>query len=131
MKKIILVSILFFSLVSFGQEKRNNEIFADCEKVVSRSSCIMNILQNQVQEEYIKYRESATEKYDLEQIGIKYVIRKNGTIKIESINGNFQNFKPLIVEIFKRLPKVKPIIRDGKTIDATITDSFYLFPKKK
>ena len=131
MKKIVLVTVLFFSLVSFSQEKNYDKIFVDCENVVSRSSCIMNIVQNQVQEEYIKYRESAIEKYDLEQIGIKYVIRKNGTIKIESINGNFQNFKPLIVEIFKRLPKVKPIIRDGKTIDATITDSFYLFPKKK
>jgi hypothetical protein len=131
MKKIILVTILFFSLVSFGQEKNYNEIFVDCEKVVSRSSCIMNIIQNQIQEEYIKYREKAVEKYDLKQIGIKYVIEKNGIIKIESINGDFQNFKPSVVEVFKKLPKVKPIIQNGETINATLTDSFYLFPNKK
>ena len=131
MKKIILVAVLLFSLVSIGQEKNYNEIFVDCENVVSRSSCIMNIIQNQIQEEYIKYRETAIEKYDLEQIVIKFIIKKNGKIKIESINGNFQNFKPLIIELFKELPRVKPIIRNGKIINATLTDSFYLFPKKK
>ena len=131
MKKVVLVAVLLFSLVSFGQEIKYDKIFVDCDNMVSRSSCIMNVIQNQVQEEYIKYRESAVEKYDLEQISLKYIIRKNGTIKIESINGDFENFKPLIVDVFKKLPKVKSIIQDGITINATLTDSFYLFPKKK
>ena len=50
---------------------------------------------------------------------------------IESINGNIDDFKPKIIELFKKFPKVQPLIENGEKIDAQLTTSFYLHPNKK
>ena len=131
MKKIIFTAVLFFSLLSFGQEKKYNEIFKKCEDVVSKSSCVMYIIEDCIQLEYLDYRETTAEKYDLEQIQIKYIVNKEGSIILESLKGNFENFRPVVEKFFKKLPKVQPVIENGKSRDAAMTTSFYLFPKKK
>jgi len=91
----------------------------------------MEVIGKEVQFEYEKYRIVENGKYDLQQVQIKYTITKNGIMVIESISGNIDNFKPKIIELFKKFPKVQPVIENGKTRDALMTTSFYLQPKKE
>jgi hypothetical protein len=129
MKKLSLILFLLFQLLSFGQEKRYNNFFNDCESKASPHACVLVIIREEVQLIYEKYRINATELYDLHQITIKYTITKNGTIVLESINGEIDLFKPEIIELFKKFPKVQPVVENGKTRDAVMTTSFYLYPQ--
>lgn len=91
----------------------------------------MEVIAKEVQFEYEKYRIVENGKYDLQQVQIKYTITKNGIMEIESISGNIDDFKPKIIELFKKFPKVQPLIENGKKRDAQLTTSFYLHPNKK
>ena len=91
----------------------------------------MEVNAKEVQFEYKKYRIVENGKYDLQQVQIKYTITKNGIMVIESINGNIDDFKPKIIELFKKFPKVQPLIENGEKRDAQLTKSFYLHPNKK
>ena len=91
----------------------------------------MEVIRTEVQSEYEKYREEASILYDLQLLRIKYTVTKEGNMVIESIYGKIDNFKPKIIELFKKFPKVQPVIENGKTRDASMTTSFYLQPKKE
>ena len=131
MKKLTSILFILFQLLSFSQEKNYNKIFNECKKTSSPNFCIMEVIGKEVQFEYEKYRIVENGKYDLQQVQIKYTITKNGIMVIESISGNIDNFKPKIIELFKKFPKVQPVIENGKTRDALMTTSFYLQPKKE
>ena len=120
-----------FQLLSFGQDKNYEKLFDDCKKTSSPNSCIMEVIRIGVQSEYEKYRENTSKLYDLQRLMIKYTVTKEGNLVIESIDGKINNFKPVIIDLFKRFPKVQPIIENGKTRDALMTTSFYLQPKKE
>lgn len=130
MKKLTTILFILFQLLSFSQKKNYTEIFNDCKVSYSPSSCVMEIITKEVQSEYEKYRIEVSKKYDLYQVIIKYTITKKGTLVIESIGGDINDFKPKIIEIFKKFPKVQPVIENGKTRDALMTTSFYLHPNK-
>ncbi len=131
MKKIIFLVIFFLIFTkSFSQEKDYSNIFENCDKQTSINLCIMEVISKEVQSEYEEYRIEVSKKYDLYQVIIKYTITKKGTLVIESIGGDINDFKPKIIEIFKKFPKVQPVIENGKTRDALMTTSFYLHPNK-
>jgi hypothetical protein len=91
----------------------------------------MEVIRTEVQSEYEKYREEASNLYDLQLLRIKYTVTKEGNMVIESIDGKIENFKHKIIELFKKFPKVEPVIENGKPRDALMTTSFYLHPKEK
>jgi hypothetical protein len=131
MKKLTIILFIYFHLLSFSQEKIYNEIFDNCKGSYSPSSCVMEIITKEVQSEYEEYRIEVSKKYDLYQVIIKYTITKKGILVIESIGGDIYDFKPKIIELFKKFPKVQPVIENGKIRNALMTTSFYLFPNKK
>gem|GEM_PF-6634714 len=90
----------------------------------------MEVIGKEVQFEYEKYRIVENGKYDLQQVQIKYTVTKVGNMVIESIDGKIDDFKPIIIKLFKKFPKVQPVIENGKTRDALMTTSFYLHPKE-
>ena len=131
MKKIPIFLFLLFQLSSFGQDRNYEKLFDDCKKTSSPNSCIMEVIRTEVQSEYEKYSEEESNLYDLQFLRIKYTVTKEGNMEIESIDGKIDNFKPKIIELFKKFPKVQPVIENGKTRDALMTTSFYLQPTKK
>ncbi len=131
MKKIPILLFLLFQLSSFGQDKNYEKLFDDCKKTSSPNSCIMELIRFEVQSEYEKYRTEASDSYDLQLLKIKYTVTKEGNMVIESIDGKIENFKTKIIELFKKFPKVQPIVENGKPRDALMTTSFYLQPKKE
>ncbi len=130
MKKLTSILFILFQLLSFSQEKNYNKIFNDCKKTYSPNFCIMEVIGKEVQFEYEKYRIVENGKYDLQQVQIKYTVTKVGNMVIESIDGKIDDFKPIIIKLFKKFPKVQPVIENGKTRDALMTTSFYLHPKE-
>jgi len=131
MKKLLLFAFLAFYSISFAQEKNYDTFFEPCEKEVSKGMCLMMKIEKEVQELYKTYRETGQIKYDLENITLKYTVLKNGSIKLESILGNIEHFKPIIIKLFTKLPKTSPFVEDGKERDSLSTTSFYLYPKSK
>ena len=131
MKKTAIFLFTTFHLITFSQERNYDIIFDDCKKLSSPHVCIMEIIRNEVQFQYEKYRENESDLYDLQCISIKYTVTKSGNIVIESIKGKIDNFKPKIINFFEKLPKVEPVLENGKPKDALMTTTFYLHPKEE
>ena len=131
MKRLILLALVAFCSISYAQEKNYDTFFEPCEKETSKGLCIMMKIEKEVQELYKTYRETGQINYDLENITLKYTVLKNGSIKLESILGNIEHFKPIIIKLFTKLPKTSPLVENGKERDSLSTTSFYLYPRTK
>lgn len=131
MKKLLLLGFLLNFLISFGQEKDYSFFFENCNKMESSSMCAMLKIETEIQELYKIYRNSDAENYDTEKVKIQYTILKNGKLRLDTIDGNIEQFKIVIKNFFKKLPKTKPIHENSKPRDAMMTSTFYLYPKTK
>ena len=131
MKNLLLLALLAFCTISYAQEKNYHTFFDPCEKRTSKGMCVMMKVEKEVQELYKTYRESGQIKYDLENITLKYTVLKNGSIKLESIIGDIEYFKPIIIKLFTKLPKTSPLVENGKERDSLNKTFFYLYQKTK
>ena len=131
MKNIFIITLLFITSLSFTQDENYDAFFKPCEKEISKGMCVMMKIEKEVQELYKTYRGKGQIMYDLENITLKYIVLKNGSIKLESIIGNIEHFKPIIEKLFNKLPKISPLVENEKKRDVLSTTSFYLYPKTK
>lgn len=126
MKKIILFSFIFVTCFLFSQENKNKTIFDSCNKNPN-NLCVLLKVTEEIQNQYIKYRDTSNIKYDSKKVDLKFTILKDGILDLDTIIGDINNFKPIIEKLFQKFPAVIPENINGKTKDVEMKTSFYLF----
>jgi beta-lactamase regulating signal transducer with metallopeptidase domain len=94
-------------------------LFDNCEKDKTKE-CFQNELQNHIKQNFY-YPEEAIEKNISGKVFVNFIIKKDGAIAIKGIRAPDEILEKSVYELMMKLPKLKPAIHQGKTVNMSIS----------
>jgi hypothetical protein len=115
MKKLILFFLLAFSLISFAQDEKYENIFFHNDTMAKYSKiAYSNTIKEFIKSEFvIKSKSNDTlQKQHNQEVRICLIVDKEGSVKIYENDSKNKLIDDLVINSVFKLPKVKPFVDD-------------------
>lgn len=123
MKKVLLLTCIFFGAVASMKAQQTSPIWPGCENAEDISACFSQKLGEHVKENY-EYPMNGNNEYVRGKVTISFAVTEQGEVEVQSVEGEEPLVNEAAREMFAKIPKMQPGTLNGEPATRSFTVAY-------